>query len=164
MPELTDLEGAALADIARNGPTTSYAVAKSFAQSPSEFWSGSAGAVYPLIKRLQTRGLLAAKEKADGKRARTDYAVTAKGRVELKNWLLDSRRAAGIGFDPLRTRAVYLDLVSASERGAFLDAVQSHLDEAATVDVWPDSPRLQKIHATVMKTRKAWIRMLDFLR
>ncbi|HRC58297.1 MAG TPA: PadR family transcriptional regulator, partial [Kofleriaceae bacterium] len=131
MSELTDLEGAALAEIHRSGPTTSYAVAKAFANSPSEFWSGSAGAVYPLIERLRSRRLLRATRGKDGARVRTDYSLTASGRAALRAWLLDARRAAGIGFDPLRTRVIHLDQVSARQRAAFLAQVRAHLQQAA---------------------------------
>jgi DNA-binding PadR family transcriptional regulator len=161
--ELTDLEGATLVNIARASPTTAYAVAKQFADSPSEFWSGSAGAVYPLIKRMQARGLINSTEGADGKRARSDLSLTAAGTAAMRTWLLDAKRAAGLGFDPLRTRAVHLDLVSAEEREAFLDAVGRHIADAARVPVWSDSPRLQAIHASVMNARKTWFKALQTL-
>ena len=161
MTELTDLEGAALADIASSGAKTSYAIARNFAQSPSEFWSGSAGSVYPMIKRLLDRGLLAATETADGKRMRTDYSLTPAGETAMRAWLLDARRAAGIGFDPLRTRAVHLNLVSAEERARFLEEVRLHLDEAARQIVAPEEPRFQAIHASVMAARKAWFKALS---
>jgi DNA-binding PadR family transcriptional regulator len=160
MDELTDLEGAALALIARHGVTTSYVIAKTFADSPSEFWSGSAGAVYPLIKRLLEKNFIAASAAAAGKRARTDYRMTDAGRVAFRAWLLDATRAAGIGFDPLRTRAIHLDQVSAAERAQFLAEVRQHLDAAAKRDVWPDEPRLKAIHASVTAARKAWLKAL----
>lgn len=160
MTELTDLEGATLAVIGRHGPTTSYAVAKNFADSPSEFWSGSAGSVYPLIKRLEERGYLSCEKNPEDKRGRTDYSLTAEGRVALKQWLLDAKRAAGIGFDPLRTRVVYLDMVTAKERAAFMSDVRTHFEQFAKQAVWPESPRLQQIHATVIKARRAWLKML----
>jgi DNA-binding PadR family transcriptional regulator len=161
--ELTDLEGATLVQIARNSPTTAYAVARAFADSPSEFWSGSAGAVYPLIKRMQARGLVLSAEGALGKRARSDLSLTAAGDAAMRAWLLDAKRAAGIGFDPLRTRAVHLDLVTQAERNAFLDAVREHISAAARAPVWPDSPRLKAIHGTVMSARKAWFKALEAL-
>jgi DNA-binding PadR family transcriptional regulator len=161
MNELTDLEGAALADVARHGPTTSYAVAKTFAESPSEFWSGSAGAVYPMIKRLEARGLLGSIQGIDGKRARTDYRITDTGRDALRAWLLDAGRAAGLGFDPLRTRAVHLDLVSAEERARFLDDVAERMRAMAQDDVWADEPRLRRIHESVLAAREAWLKVLD---
>jgi DNA-binding PadR family transcriptional regulator len=102
MDQLSDLAGAALAEIASRGGATSYAVANAFAASPSEFWSGSAGSFYPLIKRLAAQGLLEARAGATGKRRHVEYHITAAGRSALDGWLLDARRAAGMGFDPLR--------------------------------------------------------------
>lgn len=161
--KLTDLEGATLAQIAREGRSTAYKVARTFAESPSEFWSGSAGAVYPLVKRLQARGLLASASGADGKRARSDLSLTPAGVAAMRDWLLDAQRAAEIGFDPLRTRAVYLDLVGDAERRVFLDAVGDRIAAMAREPVWVDAPRLQAIHATVMTARKAWFKALKAL-
>jgi DNA-binding PadR family transcriptional regulator len=154
---LTDLEGAAMAEIARSGEATSYAVARSFANSPSEFWSGSVGAVYPLIQRLARRKLLAASAGSTGKRARTDYCLTRAGQAALRDWLLDTERAAGLGFDPLRIRLVHLDQVSRSERQAFLKGVNERVQAFAEREVWPEDPRLRAIHATVVAARLGWI-------
>jgi DNA-binding PadR family transcriptional regulator len=123
-------------------------------------WSGSAGAVYPLIKRLLEKKLIVASAESTGKRARTDYRMTELGLNAFRHWLLDPARAAGIGFDPLRTRAIHLDQVSASERAAFLAAVSAHLQSAAKADVWPDDARLKAIHATVTEARIAWLKAL----
>ena len=161
MVQLTDLEGATLAELARNGPMTSYAVARNFAASPSEFWSGSAGAIYPLFKRLEKRGFLVSTEGINGKRAKTEYVLTPEGKNALMGWLLDAKRAAGLGFDPLRTRAAYLELASPAERAAFMDAVAINTKQAASQTVWQDMPRMQAIHASVMKARVAWIAVLN---
>jgi DNA-binding PadR family transcriptional regulator len=163
MIELTDLEGAALAEIARLGTATSYAVAQSFAQSPSEFWSGSAGAVYPMIKRLAARGLLEARTASTGQRARLDYHLTPDGREALEHWLLDAKRAAGIGFDPLRTRLTHLNLVTPAQRKAFLAEVRAISHEFAQRPVFPGRPIPQKIHASWLKARAVWLKMLDFV-
>lgn len=151
--KLTDLEGAALAEFARMGPTTSYAVAASFRASPSEFWSGSAGAVYPLTKRLFERGLLSGALSAQGRRGRTDYVVTDAGKAALMDWLLDGGRAAGMGFDPLRSRLIYLDMVSASEREALLAQVETWAKALAQQQIWTDRPLAQSVHEAWMRAR-----------
>jgi DNA-binding PadR family transcriptional regulator len=163
MMHLTDLEGAALAEIASRGSATSYAVAQSFGRSPSEFWSGSAGAVYPLIKRLAARGLLEASPAAAGKRQRLDYKITAQGRVALEHWLLDARRAAGMGFDPLRTRLVHLHIVCPAKRKAFLEEVRALSEEFAQQPAFVGLPVPQKIHESWTKARTTWLAMLDFV-
>lgn len=163
MPPLTDLEGIALAFIARSGPVTAYAVSKIFAESPSAFWTGSAGAIYPAMQRLAKRGLIRASDVATGRRTRTEYRITAKGRGAMKDWLLDAERAADIGFDPLRTRVVYLDLVSENERTDFLAAVAKQVDDNADRPHPTDDPGLQAIHAAVMRNRRAWVKTIAAL-
>jgi DNA-binding PadR family transcriptional regulator len=163
MMQLTDLEGAALAEIAGRGTATSYAIAQAFGHSPSEFWSGSAGAVYPLIKRLAARGLLKAEPAASGKRQRLDYRITEQGRVALEDWLLDARRAAGMGFDPLRTRLVHLHLVPPARRKAFLESVRGLSEEFAERPAFSGLPLSQKIHVSWLKARASWLAMLDFV-
>lgn len=160
---LTDLEGAVLAEIAKRGVATSYVVARTFADSPSEYWSGSAGAVYPLTKRLAARGMLTAVADADGKRSRLDYRLTDKGRAAMEAWLLDGERAAGMGFDPLRTRLVYLDLVSPEKRKQLLGDVQARHENASQKSIWEDAPLSRHVHETWMANRSRWLKALDFI-
>jgi DNA-binding PadR family transcriptional regulator len=160
---LTDLEGAVLAEIAKRGVATSYVVARAFADSPSEYWSGSAGAVYPLTKRLAARGMLTAIADADGKRARLDYRLTKAGRVAMEAWLLDGERAAGMGFDPLRTRMVYLDLVPAEKRQMLLANVRARHEAASQKSIWEDKPMSRQVHETWMANRSRWLKALDFI-
>lgn len=142
---LTELEGAALAIIAREGPVTPYAVKESFRNSPSEFWSGSAGAVYPLVNRLEKRKLIAAKtDKADG-RARREFSITPAGRAAMKEWLTDAGRASGMGFDPLRTRLFFSELLSPAERKAFLAAALAKLEDGAPPPA-VDLPHVKPLH------------------
>ena len=159
--QLTDLEGAALAEIAGRGVATSYAVARTFRESPSEYWSGSAGAVYPLLKRLMERGLLVADAGSRGRRAHTGYALSDAGRAALQAWLLDAKRASGLGFDPLRTRAVHMRLVSPQDLEQWLEQVRTEMQAQAEQVVWPDNPRLSAIHDAVLKNRADLLQRLS---
>jgi DNA-binding PadR family transcriptional regulator len=163
MPHLTDLEGAALAEVAGRGTATSYVISQVFARSPSEFWSGSAGAVYPLIKRLAARGLLEPSAAATGKRQRIDYQITPEGRAALIEWLLDADRAAGMGFDPLRTRLGHLHLVTPAEREAFLRQVRAISGAFASQPAFAGQPVMVRIHESWLKARATWLEMLDFV-
>ncbi|MEZ5994428.1 MAG: PadR family transcriptional regulator [Hyphomonadaceae bacterium] len=121
---LTNLEGAALGVLTRMGAATSYALAREFAASASEFWSGSAGAIYPLMRRLASRKLLrASAANTRGRRRATTYAITATGRAALRCWLMDAERASGLGFDPLRTRLIFDHLITPAERKQLLRQV-----------------------------------------
>lgn len=148
---LTELEGAALAIIARRGPCTAYTVKEAFRTSPSEFWSGSAGAVYPLVKRLEARKLITAKaDKTDG-RARREFTISKAGQNALTAWLTDAQRAAGLGFDPLRTRLFFSDLLSETALKKFIAETEKYMDVATA----PPSPELE--HTSAL--HNAWTRM-----
>jgi DNA-binding PadR family transcriptional regulator len=155
---LTDLEAAVLAKIGREGRVTSYGIAKEFSESMSEFWSGSAGAIYPATHRLVQRGLIRATTPEDDGHTRTEYQLTAEGRREVKRWLLDVERAAGLGFDPLRSRLVNLSLVTETERRKFLEAVELRVAEALQSELKTDNLNLRRIHDSVMQARLGWIR------
>jgi DNA-binding PadR family transcriptional regulator len=115
------------------------------------------------MKRLAARGLLEPGAAAAGKRQRLDYRLTDAGRAALEDWLLDARRAAGMGYDPLRTRLVHLHLVSPARRRAFLDEVRAVSADFAVRPAFARLPVPQQVHATWLKARAAWLAMLDFV-
>jgi DNA-binding PadR family transcriptional regulator len=125
---LTELEGAALGVVIRDEPVTSYAVKELFRGSPSEFWSGSAGSIYPLMGRLEGRGLVASERTSTGRRGRTVYRSTQEGRREFRRWLTDAERAATMGFDPLRTRLVFFNRLSPRDRARFRASFESAVE------------------------------------
>lgn len=163
MDSLTDLEGATLAEVAQRGVATSYAIANAFAQSPSEYWSGSAGAVYPVVKRLAKNGFLQAQPAATGNRQKLDYSITTSGKSALDGWLLDARRASGMGFDPLRTRLLYLDLVSPEQRRALLSKVRKNAAGQTDPESFANRPFALRVHHSWWNARAAWLRLLNFV-
>lgn len=149
---LTELEGAALGVVLRDGPCTSYAVKELFRASPSDFWSGSAGAIYPLMQRLEKRGLVASVPGSTGRRGRKDYRITAAGRRAFRRWLTDAERAAGMGFDPLRTRLVFFDQLTPQARATFHDAVVDAM-EALPPPPSVTAPGLESLHQSWNRAR-----------
>jgi len=149
---LTELEGAALGHVLRAGACTPYAIKETFRTSPSRFWSGSAGAVYPLVRRLVARGLLVAKpDKRDG-RARRFVSATPAGRTAWLAWLVDADRAADFGFDPLRTRLFYSELVPPRRLRAFL-AETAGILAAGTRAPQSELPHVPVLHAVWARLR-----------
>jgi hypothetical protein len=59
---LTDNEGALLSLVLRQQPITGYQIGKFFESSPVHTFNTSKGKLYPMIHRLEERGLLAAEE------------------------------------------------------------------------------------------------------
>jgi DNA-binding PadR family transcriptional regulator len=151
---LTDLEGATLGFIVRAGTCTAYAVRDGFRTSPSEFWSGSAGAVYPLIARLEKRGFLAAKADRKDGRMRRYLSATPAGEAALAAWLVDAERAAGLGFDPLRIRLFFADLIPPQKMQPFLADVETHL-RATTPPPAPGLPHIVALHAAWSGMRRS---------
>jgi DNA-binding PadR family transcriptional regulator len=101
---ITELEGAILAEIHHRASHTAFQVRQSFKRSPSEEWSGSAGAVYPAIRRLEAAGFIVAKPMAGGRGAR-HLSLSRAGITALDDWVANAERATGIGIDPFRLRA-----------------------------------------------------------
>ena len=70
--EPTELEAAVLGVIWQQGPCTAYAIRREFQTSDSPRWSGSAGATYPLLRRLEKLELIKSTENRRGKRKQRD--------------------------------------------------------------------------------------------
>ena len=122
MRKLSHLAYIALGVIARSGPCTAYAVMKEFRQSRSSYFSGSAGAIYPLVKRLEAAKLIKAEKSRMGSRTKKRYSLTEKGYARLRQWLSAPLPAEEISFnvDLLRTRVFFFDQLKPSERREFI--------------------------------------------
>ena len=127
---LTELEAVTLGWVRSHEPATPYAVRTHCERSPSARFSGSAGAIYPLMRRLEKQGLLRSEAVSTGKRRGRAYRVTREGRRALKVWLqgpLEPR--AMFSFDPFRTRMIYLGQLTPRERQRWLDDAEQCLHE-----------------------------------
>src|SRR5262249_43714202 len=133
MRNLSELEGCVLGFIWKHGPTTAYAVRKEMLDSPSSHWSGSAGAIYPLLERLQKQRLVAAKAGARGERSHTLYQLTEAGNKALLAWLAPTLGPdiISVAPDPLRTRMYFLRALSPARRRAFLKEARAKLVQYA---------------------------------
>lgn len=130
---LSELEGGVLGIVATKPGCTAHAIREGFLRSRSSHWSGSAGAIYPLMKKLVSRELLKVEESPRGSRVRRTYTITAAGTKELRRWLGPPLAAwtAAVTYDPLRTRMYFLAALSPAKREAFLsDAVRLLESEA----------------------------------
>jgi DNA-binding PadR family transcriptional regulator len=145
---LTELEGAALSVINRLGSCTPYQIRQDFLSSRSREWSGSAGAVYPAIRRMESAGLLRAEMGGDARRS-VRYSLSAPGRRAYSAWLKDIARATGSGLDPFRCRADQWCQLPAVQRKALLKGLQQQLQQRCG---WleglaekPETPELQAL-------------------
>jgi PadR family transcriptional regulator, regulatory protein AphA len=71
----------------RDQPRTGYEIKAAVDRSTRFFWAASYGQIYPELKRLAAHGLVRGTARSQGRRSRTVYSLTARGRQELIRWL-----------------------------------------------------------------------------
>jgi len=129
MAKLSELEAVVLGLIWQDGPCTPYAVRQVFLRTPSPQWSGSAGAIYPAVQRLERRGLIRSEAHAQGRRKSRRYRASAKGLSALKGWLHGSQQdwVVGVPPDPMRTRYRFLAALPPGERRTIVAQWQKNM-------------------------------------
>ena len=116
----SDLEGVVLGLVWADGPCTAYSVRRTVQSSLTAQWSGSAGAIYPAVARLEQRGWIRGQAAATGRRPSRTLEITKAGLEALRTWVgppLDEL-GAGIPVDPLRTRLRFLGALPPRRRRA----------------------------------------------
>ncbi len=150
---MTELEHCVLGVVWQQGPLTAYEIAKPFAESPSSYWSGSAGAIYPLVRRLEQKGLLQGENAQWNSRSKRTFTVTPQGLAALREWLAPPfpEAAGAASFDPVRTRVGFIQALPSRGHRKFVDDAERVVREQLA--------RLESIHAA----EKADARPLDAL-
>lgn len=140
---LTELEAVVLLLMGRRQPVSAYAVRVALERTPNARFSGSAGAVYPAIRRLEGAGLVESVASPQGRRPGRVLRVTRKGRSALARWAMGPMDAREMfAHDPLRVRAAALDLLTARERRAwFARAERCVREQMALVEAYAEAER-----------------------
>jgi DNA-binding PadR family transcriptional regulator len=167
---LTELEGAVLGALALHGPCTPYRVRRVFLESPSPYWSGSAGAIYPLMARLERRLLVRSRRSVSaGGRAGRRCGLTASGRRAFRAWLLPPWPGVvtGVPADPLRTRVSFLGVLRQTERSRFFEealaatepAIRDHVRDrrAGRHAAEPWESVVAEGALAALRARRAWL-------
>lgn len=89
MPSTCSTTGYALLGLLRLRPWTTYELAKQVQRSLHWFWPRAERKLYDEPKLLVAAGLATATVEATGKRPRTVYTITGRGRQALAAWLSD---------------------------------------------------------------------------
>lgn len=122
---ITDLEAAAIGEILKHRQCTAHFIRTSFRDSPANQFSDSAGSVYPMMKRLEKRGLLDSVMQTEGVRQVRYYRCTSKGKAELQQWIGPPVvSSVTLTIDPIRTRILYLGRLPKSKRNKWFDEVE----------------------------------------
>ncbi len=168
---LSELECFVLGLVWQLGPCSPYMVRRHMQESPSTQWSASAGAIYPLMRRLEKRGLLSARSERTGKRRRREYRATERGESALRAWIGPplAPEAITVAHDPLRARARFLALLSPGERSAWIKAAREALDEVERrVLAWHEEHRDLPAAAVLtasgridVESRRKWVEEVE---
>jgi DNA-binding PadR family transcriptional regulator len=126
---LSELEGVVLGVVWKFGPCTPHAIRSHFFASRSARFSGSAGAIYPLVARLERAALLRSRSDRRRRQRRRLYEITTAGRRRLVTWISPPFREQDVGalHDPIRARVYFLAALPAPERRRFLRDAETGL-------------------------------------
>jgi DNA-binding PadR family transcriptional regulator len=129
MRKLSELEGVAVGIISKRQPCTAYALRMELKASPSSHWRASAGAIYPLLSRLEDEGLIRSTNDSSDGRGRRPLSITREGRKALKTWIKEIVNPTLLSeiFDPLRSRMFFLGALAHKEQIALAERVLTDL-------------------------------------
>jgi DNA-binding PadR family transcriptional regulator len=145
----------ALLGLVQQEPRSGYDLCQLFEATPMAHFSSSPGAIYPALKRLEDRGLVAGTtQKAGSLRPRKVYRPTPEGLEALRGWATQEVTAEDMvhGADEVMLRFSFLGQVGddddtrrlltqlAAASDAYADELQHHLD--AMRDLAPPHGRL----------------------
>lgn len=102
---------------------------KKFQESSSTYFSGSAGAIYPLLRRLEAAGLVKEERSQAGSRTRRTYSITEKGSDALEAWVAPPVPKEDVAFlvDLLRARTLFFERLPKAKRRAFVKDARAQL-------------------------------------
>ena len=100
-PDLTPVSYVVLGLVARDGPSTPYAIKAAVGRGIAHFWQFPHSQIYAETERLARLGLLAEEREQTGRRRRS-YRITAEGRAALAAWLAEPTD------EPLQVRSLGL--------------------------------------------------------
>lgn len=115
-------------------PWTTYELAQQMDRSLGRLWPRAQSKIYEEPKKLVARGLARATVETVGKRRRTVYAITAKGRTALREWL--ALPGAGPALESEQLLRIFF-----AEHGSKQDALAT----LRGVRAWADGQRAEHV-------------------
>jgi DNA-binding PadR family transcriptional regulator len=163
--DLTDHEGTFLSLVLRIQPATAYQVTKIYEESPVSNFNTSKGKIYPLIRRLVERGLLAKKLVPGDGRGAEALSCTAEGRKAVREWVGEIRPTHLLLDDPLRTKVQSFGLLGREEQIAWIvevkEQLHAKLNELEAYKREVDVPFKDYLHDNAVQSIRARMDWLD---
>lgn len=162
---LRDQEGTFLSLVLRLQPTTAYQVAKVYDESPVSNFKTYKGKIYPLIDRLEKRGLLSRHVVPGDGRGAEQLRCTEAGQVALRDWVQEIRPDHLLLDDPMRTKVQLFDLLSREEQVRWvLDAKEQLHAKLADIQAYErmvEVPFKEFVHDNAVQSIRARMDWLD---
>ena len=111
-------------------PWTTYELAKQMDRALGSFWPRTRSHLYAEPKRLVALGMASAKPEATGRRPRTVYTITRKGRRALEHWVPEPGAGPVIEFEQL-VKVFFAEHCSRVDLLASLEAMREWAEEHA---------------------------------
>jgi PadR family transcriptional regulator AphA len=115
-------------------PWTTYELAQQMDRTFSRFWPRARSKVYEEPKKLVSHGLARARQDAVGRRPRTVYAITPKGRRALAAWLGEPAEGPVLEFEHL-LKVFFAESGTTDQLRRTLAHVRAWAQERTVVDV-----------------------------
>src|SRR5918999_5519801 len=109
-------------------PWTTYELAQQMDRAIGDFWPRTRSKLYEEPKKLVARGLAKATSEKVGKRPRTVYSITAKGRRALRDWVPTPGEGPVLEFESL-VKVFFAEHGTKADLLATLERVRVWLDE-----------------------------------
>ena len=126
-PSLTTTSYAILGLLAVK-PWTTYELAQQMRRALGQFWPRAESKLYEEPKKLVAHGFARATKRATGKRFRTVYSITAKGRRAMAAWVPQAGAGPVLEFEAL-VKLFYAEHGTKQDILATLDRVRSWSDD-----------------------------------
>lgn len=168
--DLTDHEGALLAEVLRRQPVTAYRITKAYGIDPVSSFNSSKGHVYPMIKRLAKRSFLKSITVPSDARGTETWECTKNGVAALREWLKTVSPHHLLLEDPMRTRIMSFDLLDHEEKLDWIFKAKAELlaklneleDYGKSVDV-PFQAFVHDNAVSSIKSRMDWLDRMLFV-
>jgi DNA-binding PadR family transcriptional regulator len=115
-------------------PWTTYELAQQMDRTLSRFWPRAKSKLYEEPKKLVARGLARATEDAVGKRSRTIYTITPKGRRALTAWVAEPAEGPILEFEQL-LKVFFSDSGTTEDLRRQLDGARAWVHERTLVNI-----------------------------
>ncbi len=109
-------------------PWTTYELARQMERSLRSFWPSAESVVYEEPKKLARLGLATATKGYTGRRARTVYAISLKGRRALRKWLDQPGAGPRLEFEAM-IQVAFADAGSKEQLLRTLSSIRAHAEE-----------------------------------